>query len=180
VDKVTTNKTFGERVQDWWKNLFKNNDAEAKELASAITDQNRNNESGLMLSDAEATSGTDSYNEDRHSITTYTTNDGYVLSSPQIDDIENQAETKNALDKQLITEANNNENTSETVQEAARYIKFKWYYWRHWGKTRYDYQPKICVQKNVNGVSVFKPFNNIEDKISNDYEVVPVNQVGSK
>ena len=32
--------------------------------------------------------------------------------------------------------------------------------------------PKICVQKIVNGLAIFKPFNKVEDSMSDDYRVV--------
>jgi hypothetical protein len=95
-----------------------------------------------------------------------------------VDDVENAAEVKNAFDKGLIERedpqaaATASITSSDTIVEAERYIKYKWYYWRHWFKDRYNYQPKICVQKNVNGVSVFKPFNKVEDAISEDYKVM--------
>lgn len=61
------------------------------------------------------------------------------------------------------------ETTTPTV-----FIKYKGWYWRHWGKKRYSYQPKICSMRNINGVIIYKPFNNIEDAISDDYTVISV------
>jgi hypothetical protein len=84
------------------------------------------------------------------------------------------------LDKELIDK-------TKTENEAAikptnRYIKYKPWYWRHWKagiidlKTkknkRYNFNPKICVQKTVNGLTVFKPFNKIEDQMSDDYRII--------
>jgi hypothetical protein len=57
------------------------------------------------------------------------------------------------------------------AQPAKQYIKYRSYYWRHWGKTRYDYQPKICIQQTVDGIITYKPYNNIEDKKSEAYFV---------
>jgi hypothetical protein len=51
------------------------------------------------------------------------------------------------------------------------YIKYRPYYWRHWGKKRYDYQPKICIQQTIDGIKTYKPYNNIEDKESDAYFV---------
>jgi hypothetical protein len=58
-----------------------------------------------------------------------------------------------------------------SAQPAEQYIKYRSYYWRHWGKTRYDYQPKICIQQTVDGIVTYKPYNNIEDKKSEAYFV---------
>lgn len=119
------------------------------------------------------------YDEDRSSVNIYAVKNGQI-SVPVIDDIENRAETENVLNKgyiELTEAAAIDDDTTTNLQLTETYIKYKPWYWRHWGKKRYNYVPKICVQKTINGLTVYKPFNNIEDKISDDYRVKPIKEL---
>ena len=66
------------------------------------------------------------------------------------------------------------ETQTQASMERERYIKYKPYYWRHWKLQRYDYQPKICIQQVVDGITVYKPYNNIEDKKPEAYDIVAI------
>lgn len=74
------------------------------------------------------------------------------------------------------TIAEETETEEEEITVPTVFIKYKGWYWRHWGKQRYSYQPKICSMRNINGVIIYKPFNNIEDAISDDYTVISVEE----
>ena len=153
VDK--DNKTFVQKVKDWLSN---NKDAELDGIENST-------DGGLLTSD------TNEHNENRASVKVYQIDNGFI-SVPILDEIENAVETANAIDRGLVTKTE--KKTPETNAEV--YVKYKPWYWRHWGKDRYDYIPKICIQKTDNGVTTYKPFNKVEDVKSDDYAIYPVTE----
>ena len=49
------------------------------------------------------------------------------------------------------------------------YVKYRWWYWRHWGRKRYNLKEKLCVPTAIDGE--FKVYNNIEDAVSKNYSI---------
>ena len=117
------------------------------------------------------------YDEDRVSIKLYEGKIGF----PTLDELANENVFANIINsgKAKITEIFEDDEDIELQAEdeiplSEQYIKYKPYYWRHWGKQRYDYQPKICIQQIVDGIKVYKPYNNIEDKKPEAYHIYPI------
>lgn len=171
--KLSENKNLLEIIKGWFSpddeiaQACKENDQGGIEIFKDIK------KTDYTVGDAEL------YDEDRSSVNIYAVKNGQI-SVPVIDDIENRAETENVLDKgyiELTEAAAIDDDTTTNLQLTETYIKYKPWYWRHWGKQRYNYVPKICVQKTINGLTVYKPFNNIEDKISDDYRVKPIKEL---
>ena len=135
-------------------------------------------EDNCGIKESNVSSGNSNYDEDRISEKVYEieqSNGSKVkVTAMAIDEIENPAEVAQNEDK---LEESTQGSTADNPAVAESYTKYKWYYWRHWGKKRYNCKPKICVYRNINGVVVYKPFNKVEDGISDDYKVVPINKV---
>lgn len=134
-------------------------------------------EDNCGVKESNVSSDNQNYDEDRVSETVYEVpqSDGSKVhvTAVAIDEIENPAEVAQNEDKlEEPTEGSTKDNPAVAVS----YTKYKWYYWRHWGKTRYNCKPKICVYRNINGVVVYKPFNKVEDGISDDYKVIPIDK----
>ena len=50
------------------------------------------------------------------------------------------------------------------------FIKYKWWYWRHWGKKRYNKKPKIYVHSPKNSdLDVYYPYNKYKDAGPQNY-----------
>ena len=161
-------KTLWHTIGDWFKALLKLSDNKDDDISGVYTDS----EAGLLTSND---SNQGYYDEDIETIKsrTYTINgQKFVIAVPVLSDVSTQAEGKNALDKGLIDATKREEDIETDDIDIDRYIKYKKWYWRHWGAQRYELNPKICVQKIVNGLAIFKPFNKVEDSMSDDYRVV--------
>ena len=167
-------KTFIEAIQDFFNN-FLDRDEKYKDGGLKVSNTNHSNSSDL--------------DEDRISEKSYSiTQNGrqYFLTSLVWDEIENAAETKQNEDYILNNSQETNAaqaiDTESEVVVAERYIKYKWYYYKHWKlrNKRYRYQEKICVYRNENGVRVYKPFNAVQDAISDDYEIMSQSEIISR
>lgn len=55
------------------------------------------------------------------------------------------------------------------IEGEIKYVKYRWWYWRHWGKKRYSLKEKLCVP--TTNEDEFKVYNNIEDAVSKNYSV---------
>ena len=169
---------FFDRFVNAFKNLF-DKPEDMKEIDEAYTttsDEDANKgDAGIAISNAE-NQNDDYYDEDRASINFYSAiedNNETLIGFGNIilDDVANASEVANAQKANTIEEQSD---YAEKIQEAERFIKYKSYYWRHWGKQRYDYQPKICIQQTIDGIKVYKPYNNVEDKKSESYNIVTI------
>ena len=178
VDK--TSKNLWKKIQSWFNSVYEfffEGKTEREDLSIVYSDS----ESGLFVSNGDKSDseeknnqGQNYYDEDIESARIYTLNDNFIFV-PMISDIANQAESNNAIEKGLVSKLED----AEVQQTDTVMIKYKPWYWRHWGSVRYSYKPKICVQKVVNGLTVFKPFNSVEDVISDDYRVININEYDS-
>ncbi len=67
-------------------------------------------------------------------------------------------------------EANGKENFYNHELYVNSFIKYRWWYWRHWGKTRYRKKPKIYVHSPKNSdLDVYYPYNKYKDAGPQNY-----------
>ena len=52
------------------------------------------------------------------------------------------------------------------------YVKYRWWYWRHWGRKRYNLKEKLCIPAKNGSDEEYKVYNNIHDAVSRNYNVI--------
>lgn len=163
-------KKWREKFKKWLSREGKDDPLES--LLNILTDPTflvEKKGAGIANSNADS-NDSGRFDEDRVSIYVYG-NDGKEVAYPALDEIANSGCFVNATQSGKVTIITKNDTVTKPV---TKYIKYRSYYWRHWGKQRYDCRPKICIQQTANGIKTYKPYNNIEDKKSKAYKIEPI------
>ena len=151
---------------------------ELNEIINAYNDSYKNcnykeeiDKKDAGLAESNANNNNNFYDEDRTSIKLFEKIVGEGIGLPTLDEVINTSGFLEAIRKGKVTKKTTEVSTVGNPTLTQEYIKYRPYYWRHWGKQRYDYQPKICIQQTIDGIKTYKPYNNIEDKESDAYFV---------
>lgn len=92
-------------------------------------------------------------------------NNGRIIYVPA----ENVPQTLEEIETEYEIDSNETALISDTQ---VVYVKYRWWYWRHWGRKRYNLKEKLCVPAKNGSDEEYKVYNNIHDAVSKNYSII--------